>query len=299
MFFDNYDTPVFRPPSEARSFILRVTRGCAHNKCTYCNMYRGVQFMMCSDEDISKQIALAAHYGKESVKRIFLADGDALVVSTDKLLKILHVLYETFPNLQRVSSYSAPQDILHKSVEELIQLKEAGLKLLYYGMESGDDIVLRAVKKGVTGAEAIEAGRRVTASGIKLSLMIICGLAGSKGSKRHAEETAKAINIIQPNMLSALCLMLYRGSELLDQYERGEFDPLSPAGIMREMHSIISRVEISNGHHCLFRSNHVSNYVQLAGTLPKDKAMLLAEMEFAIEKLDKQKDWDVYNNTSY
>jgi len=299
MFFDTYDTPVFRPPSEARSFILRVTRGCAHNKCTYCNMYRGVQFMMCSDADISKQIALAANYGKASVKRIFLADGDALVVATDKLLKILSVLYETFPNLQRVSSYAGPKDILRKSVEELRQLKEAGLKLLYYGMESGDDSVLKAVNKGVTGQEAIEAGRRVTTSGMKLSLMIICGLAGVKGSEQHARETAKAINIIQPNMLSALCLMLYRGSELLDQYERGEFDPLSPVGIMREMHSIISQVDINSGHHCLFRSNHVSNYVQLAGTLPKDKTMLLAEMEFAIEKLDKLKDWDIYNNTSY
>jgi len=299
MFFDTYDTPVFRPPSEARSFILRVTRGCAHNKCTYCNMYRGVQFMMCSDADISKQIALAANYGKASVKRIFLADGDALVVSTDKLLKILSVLYETFPNLQRVSSYAAPQDILRKSVEELRQLKEAGLKLLYYGMESGDDSVLKAVNKGVTGQEAIEAGRRVTVSGMKLSMMIICGLAGTKGSEQHARETAKAINIIQPNMLSALCLMLYRGSELLNQYERGEFDPLSPVGIMREMHSIISQVEINAGHHCLFRSNHVSNYVQLAGTLPKDKNMLLAEMEFSIEKLAKLKDWDVYNNTRY
>ena len=299
MFFDTYDTPVFRPPSEANSFILRVTRGCAHNKCTYCNMYRGVQFMMCSDEDISKQIALAAHYGRDSVKRIFLADGDALVVATDKLLKILQLLYATFPNLQRVSSYAAPQDILRKSVEELQQLKEAGLKLLYYGMESGDDSVLKAVKKGVTGPEAIEAGSRVTASGMKLSLMIICGLAGIKGSKQHAIETAKAINIIQPNMLSILCLMLYRGSELLDQYERGEFDPLPPEGIMHEMYNIISLVDIEEGKHCLFRSNHVSNYVQLAGTLPKDKNRLLIEMEFAIEKLSKTNDWDIYNNTRF
>ena len=242
MFFDSYDTPVFRPPSEANSFILRVTRGCAHNKCTYCNMYRGVQFMTCTDEEISRQIALAAHYGRNNVKRVFLADGDALVLSTEKLLKILRALFETFPKLQRVSSYAAPQDILRKSAEELQKLQEAGLKLLYYGMESGDDVVLKAVKKGVSGPEAIEAGKRVVEAGIKLSLMVIIGLAGAEGSDRHARETARAINEIKPNMLSALTLMLYRGSELLDQYEKGEFAPLSPQGIMLELHKIISLV---------------------------------------------------------
>ena len=296
MFFDSYDTPVFRPPSEARSFILRVTRGCAHNKCTYCNMYRDVQFTMLSDEEISRQIAMAAHFGKEHVKRVFLADGDALVVSTEKLLKILKVLKETFPNLQRVASYSAPQDILRKSEDELRQLKAAGLKLLYYGMESGDDAVLKAVNKGVTGEEAVEAGRRVVAAGLKLSIMVICGLAGKEGSDQHARETAKAINIIKPSMLSALTLMLYRGSELLDQFERGEFDPLPPGGIMWEMRKMMSLIDLPEDHHCIFRSNHVSNYIQLAGTLPKDKDRLLAEMEMAATELDKLKDWDVYND---
>ena len=296
MFFDSYDTPVFRPPSEANSFILRVTRGCAHNKCTYCNMYRDVQFMTCTDEEISRQIALAAHYGRNHVKRVFLADGDALVLSTEKLLKILRVLFETFPKLQRVSSYAAPQDILRKSVEELKQLQEAGLKLLYYGMESGDDVVLKAVNEGGSGPEA---GKRVVEAGIKLSLMVILGLAGAEGSDRHARETARAINEIKPNMLSALTLMLYRGSELLDQYEKGEFSPLAPQGIMLELHKIISLVELPPEDHCLFRSNHVSNYVQLAATLPKDKARLLAQIAQAASELGKMKNWDVYNNTRY
>lgn len=299
MFFDSYDTPVFRPPSEANSFILRVTRGCAHNKCTYCNMYRDVQFMTCTDEEISRQIALAAHYGKNQVKRVFLADGDALVLSTEKLLKILKVLFENFPKLQRVSSYAAPKDILRKSVEELQQLEQAGLKLLYYGMETGDDAVLKAVNKGVSGPEAVEAGKRVVASGMKLSIMIILGLAGAEGSDKHARETAKAINEIKPNMLSAITLMLYRGSELLDQYERGEFDPLPPQGIMHELHKIISLIDLPAESHCLFRSNHVSNYVQLAGTLPKDKDKLLAQIAYAAEELGKLKNWDVYNDSRY
>ncbi len=299
MFFDTYDTPVFRPPSEARSFILRVTRGCAHNKCTYCNMYRGVPFQILSDEEISRQIALAVHYGKESVRRVFLADGDALVLPTVKLLKILQALRENFPKLQRVASYAAPKDILRKSEEELRQLKEAGLQLLYYGMETGDDITLKAVNKGVDAAEAIEAGRRVTASGMKLSLMVILGLAGKEGSQRHALETAKAINIIQPTMLSALCLMLYRGSELLDQFENGEFDPLSPQGLMEELHLMMQHIDLPQDKHCLFRSNHVSNYVQLAGTLPKDKDRLLREIAYSAQQLGKLKSWDVYNNTEY
>lgn len=299
MFFDTYDTPVFRPPSEARSFILRVTRGCAHNKCTYCNMYRGVPFQILSGEEISRQIALAVHYGKESVRRVFLADGDALVLPTAKLLKILQALRENFPKLQRVASYAAPKDILRKSEEELRQLKEAGLQLLYYGMETGDDITLKAVNKGVNAAEAIEAGRRVTASGMKLSLMVILGLAGKEGSQRHALETAKAINIIQPTMLSALCLMLYRGSELLDQFENGEFNPLSPQGLMEELHLMMQNIDLPQDKHCLFRSNHVSNYVQLAGTLPKDKERLLSEIAYSAQQLGKLKSWDVYNNTEY
>ena len=299
MFFDTYDTPVFRPPSEARSFILRVTRGCAHNKCTYCNMYRGVPFQILKDEEISRQIALAAHYGKDRVRRVFLADGDALVLPTAKLLKILQALRDTFPKLQRVSSYAAPKDILRKSEEELRQLKEAGLQLLYYGMETGDDITLKAVNKGVNGEEAVEAGRRVTASGMKLSIMVILGLAGKEGSKRHSLETAKAINIIQPTMWSALCLMLYRGSELLDQFERGEFNPLSPAECMEELYTIMENVNLPEDKHCLFRSNHISNYIPLAGTLPKDKQRLLREIKYSAHELSKLKNWDVYNNTEY
>ena len=299
MFFDTFDTPVFRPPSEARSFILRVTRGCAHNKCTYCNMYRGVPFQILKDEEISRQIALAAHYGKDKVRRVFLADGDALVLPTAKLLKILQALRDTFPKLQRVSSYAAPKDILRKSEEELRQLKEAGLQLLYYGMETGDDVTLKAVNKGVNGEEAVEAGRRVTASGMKLSIMVILGLAGKEGSKRHALETAKAINIIQPTMWSALCLMLYRGSELLDQFERGAFNPLSPAECMEELYTIMENVNLPEDKHCLFRSNHISNYIPLAGTLPKDKQRLLREIKYSAHELSKLKNWDVYNNTEY
>ena len=262
-------------------------------------MYRGVPFQILKDEEISRQIAMAAYYGKDKVRRVFLADGDALVLPTAKLLKILQALREQFPKLQRVASYAAPKDILRKSEEELRQLKEAGLQLLYYGMETGDDITLKAVNKGVNAEEAIEAGRRVTASGMKLSLMVILGLAGVEGSTRHALATAKAINIIQPTHLSALCLMLYRGSELLDQFEAGQFNPLSPAGLMQELHLMLEHIDLPADKHCLFRSNHVSNYVQLAATLPKEKDRLLRQVEASVQALSKLKTWDVYNNTEY
>ena len=166
---------------------------------------------------------------------------------------------------------------------------------MYYGMETGDDATLKAVNKGVDAEQAVEAGRRVTASGMKLSMMIILGLAGAEGSERHALATAKAINIIKPTHLSALCLMLYRGSELLEQYEAGKFNPLSPAGLMRELKLIIENIDLPADRHCLFRSNHVSNYVQLAATLPHDKQRLLRDIDYSIAQLSKLKSWDVYN----
>lgn len=296
LFFDDWDTPVFRPPSEAESFILRVTRGCAHNSCTYCNMYRGVKFEKLTDNEIMRQIAMAYSADRDGVRRVFLADGDALVLPTEKLLKILETLHKYFPNLERVSSYAAPGDILRKSVSELTALREAGLQMLYYGMESGDSETLKDIRKGVNGEQSIEAGQRVRAAGMQLSIMIILGIAGKEGSNRHALATAHAINEIKPTHLSALSLMLYRGSELKAQFERGEFHPLPPYGLMEELKLIVENLELPETEHMIFRSNHVSNYIRLAATLPKDKALLLDDIEESIRYLKQQKNWDVYNH---
>ena len=296
MFFDDYDTPVFRPPSEAESFILRVTRGCAHNSCTYCNMYRGVKFEKLSDDQIMRQIAMAYSTDAEGVRRVFLADGDALVLPTERLLNILAVLKKYFPNLERVSSYAAPRDILAKSVEELTELRRAGLALLYYGMESGDAQTLKDIRKGVNDKQSIEAGKRVISAGMKLSIMIILGIAGKEGSTRHALATAHAINEIKPTMLSALSLMLYRGSELKEQFERGEFHPLTPAQLMEELKLIMEHVDLPESEHMIFRSNHVSNYIRLAATLPRDKEQLLKDIDKSILHLKQMKNWDIYNH---
>lgn len=296
LFFDDYDTPVFRPPSEADSFILRVTRGCAHNSCTYCNMYRGVKFEKLSDEQIMRQIAIAYSVDRDGVRRVFLADGDALVLPTERLLKILNALKKYFPNLERVSSYAAPGDILRKSLDELKQLREAGLQLLYYGMESGDSQTLKDIRKGVNGEQSIEVGKRVRAAGMDLSIMIILGIAGVPGSERHALATAHAINEIKPTHLSALSLMLYRGSELKDQFERGEFTPLPPYGLMEELKVIVEHLDLPETEHMIFRSNHVSNYIRLAATLPRDKDKLLADINESIRYLKSKKNYDVYNH---
>lgn len=295
MYFDTAEGPVFRPPSEAGSFILRVTIGCSHNRCTYCNMYRGVSFRIRPPEEISAQIRRAAAH-QNHIRRVFLADGNALVLSTAALLEILRELGQTFPKLRRVSCYAGPRDILRKTPAELRQLQAAGLQLVYYGMESGDDTVLAHVVKGVTQAESIAAGQRIVAAGIKLSLMVITGLAGRSGSLQHAHHTAQAVNAIQPDMLSALTLMLYRGSELRTEYEEGRFELLPPAGIMQELQELIRHIDLPDGRHCLFRSNHISNYVPLSGTLPKDKERLLAECRAAAQELQAWKDWDPYNN---
>ena len=297
MYFDDYNSPVFRPPSEA--FILRLTRGCAHNKCTYCNMYRGVPFQVLTDEEIERQIMLAHSYNGAGVRRVFLADGDALVLSTERLLKVLATLRRLFPNFERASSYAAPKDILRKSPEELRQLQEAGLKLLYYGMESGDTETLKEIKKGVDGPQSIEVGQRAIAAGMELSVMVILGIAGREGSKRHALATAAALSAIRPTYLGAISLMLYRGSELKEQFERGEFHPLPPAGLMEELYLIIEHLDLPETEHCLFRSNHISNYVPLKATLPKEKPQLLKAIRYSIDELKKMKDWDVYNHDKY
>ena len=295
MYFDTAEGPVFRPPSEAESFILRVTIGCSHNRCTYCNMYRSVDFRMRTMDEIMAQINHAKQY-KDFIRRIFLADGNALVLPTETLLEILRVLKERFPKLRRVSCYAGPNDILRKTPEELQNLSKAGLKLVYYGMESGDDEVLRHVNKGVTAQQSIDAGQKVVAAGIKLSLMVIIGLGGKAGSGQHAYHTAQAVNVIRPTMLSALTLMMYRGSELRAEYERGEFEILSPPEIMRELYELIHAIDLPYESHCLFRSNHISNYVALAGTLPQDKEKLLSDSKKAIENLSTMTDWDPYNN---
>ena len=283
--FDNAEGMVFRPPSEANSFILRVTIGCAHNRCTFCSMYRGVNFRARPLSEIEPIIQQTArHY--PNLRRVFLADGDALVLSTDRLLAIIELLKVNFPKLSRISCYGGPLDILRKTPADLQLLKQAGLQLVYLGIESGDDEVLARVHKGVTSEEMIEAGQKIIAAGMKLSAMLVLGLGGRELSRQHALNSARVASAINPTMLSALTLMLHRGTPLRAEAEQGKFQPLSPYEFVLELKELISNLNMHSP--CIFRSNHVSNMLPLAGTLPADKNSLLLQAEEALQLLKNQ-----------
>jgi len=293
MYFDNAEGMVFRPPSEAKSLILRVTIGCSHNACAFCSMYRDVKFRTRPTEEITALISQAArHY--PTLRRVFLADGNALVLKTDKLLDIMRQLHEAFPKLSRITCYGGPQDILRKTPEELVALKNAGLQIIYLGIESGDDEVLETICKGATGADMIAAGQRVMASGIKLSAMVLLGLGGKERTTQHALNTAKAVSAINPTMLSALTLMLHEGTPLRKAADNGDFLPLSPYELLLELKLMMENIDVAN--HCIFRSNHVSNFLPLAGTLPQDKQQLLSDIDQVLEHF-KNKTTPTYNNT--
>ncbi len=279
----HYDEPVYRPPSEARSLILQATIGCSHNKCRFCYMYRGKRFGTRSWDELRADIDEASRLWPDT-RRIFLADGDALVLAAEKLERILAYLGESFPRLQRIAAYATPQNLLSKTVSELRRFRLKGLTILYYGVESGDPTLLERIGKGVTPAEMVEGCRRAGEAGIRLSVTVVLGLAGKKGSTRHAEATARLVNDIRPRYLSALTLML---GPYGDAYAAGmgeDFEFNSPLDNCRELGEMIAHLEIDR---CIFRSNHASNYLPLGGTLMKDKARLLAAVENALACPDR------------
>ena len=283
--FDNAEGMVFRPPSEANSFILRATIGCAHNRCTFCSMYRDVQFRARPLSEIEPIIQKTARY-YPGIRRVFLADGDALVLSTDRLLAVIDLLKANFPKLSRISCYGGPLDILRKTPADLQLLKQAGMQLVYLGIESGDDEVLARVQKGVTSEQMIEAGQKIIAAGMKLSAMLVLGLGGRELSRQHAINSARVASAINPTMLSALTLMLHRGTPLRAEAEQGLFQPLSPYEFVLELKELVNSLDMHAP--CIFRSNHVSNMLPLAGTLPDDKNSLLRQAEDALQLLKNQ-----------
>lgn len=278
-----YEGIVYRPPSEAYSLIIQLTIGCAHNHCTFCSMYKGKKFRIRPLEEVIADLEeCRRHYG--AVRRIFLADGDALIVKTPDLLYILDKIKEIFPEVERVTMYAAPRDILNKSPEDLQALHQAGLDMVYVGAESGDDQTLTDIKKGVTAAQVIEAGQKVRAAGIRLSMTLISGLGGRKRLKEHAIASAQLISAIKPEYVGFLTLMVEPGTELYGQVERGEFDLITPPEVLEEMKLFLTHVD-SEG--TVFRANHASNYVNLAGDLNMDKPLLLRR----IMEAEKHRDY--------
>ncbi len=273
-----YEGSIYRPPSEAYSYILQVAIGCSHNQCTFCSMYKDKKFRVRPMEEILEDIKLAKKQYR-SITRVFLADGNALVLKTQDLKRILTEIKEAFPECERVGIYSAPKDILRKSAEELRELKELGLGIAYLGVESGSDEILGRIKKGVTAEEMIQAGQKLMVSGIRLSITLISGIGGKTLWKEHAIESAKVISAINPHYLGLLTLMVEHGTEMQQQIRKGELELLSPKEVMAETRLLVERLDVRD---CVFRSNHASNYHPLAGTLPQDKKRLLAELDTMI-----------------
>ncbi|MCH4888352.1 radical SAM protein [Acidaminobacter sp. JC074] len=270
-----YEGSVYRPPSEARSYILQVTIGCSHNKCTFCDMYKDKQFRVRDLNDIFEDLDMAKQsYG--SLKRIFLADGNALVLSMDKLIILLDRINESFPELERISVYAAPKDILNKSLDDLKILKERKLTMAYLGIESGDDVILKDICKGVSKKEMIEAGQKIVASGIILSTMIISGLGGKERTREHALESAMVVNAINPHYLSLLTLMVNKEGAFYNRIIKGNLTLLQPQEVMVEAKLFIENLDLKS---CTFRSNHASNYVALKGKLPEEKDLLLKTID--------------------
>jgi len=275
-----YEGAVYRPPSEAKSLIIQTTIGCSHNKCTFCYMYKDKKFRVRQlDEILADLDEVKSQYG-DITNNIFLADGNALVLETEKIITIIERIKTLFPSSGRIGIYAAPKDILRKSLEDLVKLKKAGIDIAYLGIESGSDQILEDVVKGVTQAEMIEAGQKMKAAGITLSVMVISGLGGEAKWEEHAVASAKVINAIQPEYMALLTLLTPKGTPLHDSVQRGEVTLLSPKGILKETALMIEHLSLDN---CVFRSNHVSNYLSLAGRFPEDKERLLEEVNDAMK----------------
>ena len=270
--------PVIRPPSEAHSFLLQVTLGCSANHCSFCGAYKGKKFSAKGYKEITTDINSYARRHKDA-RRVFLMDGDALAISNEKVLPILDMLQGAFPKLTRVSSYANGYNITTRSDDELGELSDRKMKLIYIGLESGNKDILDRCHKRSSADEMIEAVKRASNAGIKSSVIVLLGLGGKEYSVEHVRDTIKAINMMQPRYLSFLSLMIIPGTPLDEERERGTFEELNSQELLQETYDIIDGLELSK---TIFRSDHASNYLPLEGAFPKDKTKLLAMLRSAI-----------------
>lgn len=272
-----YVEPVYRPPSEADSYLLHVTYGCSHNECTYCAMYRSKRFSIRPEAEILEDITQAGRVFP-ATRRVFLLDGDALTVPTRRLLPVLEALGAAFPQLQRVGTYVNAVSVLSKTDEELGRLRALRLGIGYLGLESGDEEVNRRIVKGATLDEQVQAVRRAQAAGIKMSVMVLLGIAGRERSLSHARATAEVVNAMDPRFVSCLCVTPVPGTPLWDEMEAGRFTLPSPPEILDELRALVAGLDLTGA---VFRSNHASNWLPLGGRLPADKQRLLEAIDLA------------------
>ena len=277
-----YDSDLlYRPPGEWKSYLLQCTIGCSNNQCTFCGMYKEKKFRIRPTEEILEDIDMARAYYGPGLQRVFLMDGDAIIIKTEDLLRILRKLYDTFPALEKVTLYAGPRSTLSKTPEELKALHDAGLSRAYLGVESGSDAVLKFIHKGVNAQQMLQAGQRLVEAGIDLWVTIILGITGEGGDwKEHILSTAQIINEMKPRHLSAMTFAPAKGTPLGDDVLAGRFKVYGPDHILEECRLLIQHLDVDPLH---FTSNHASNYLPLKGSLPQDREKFLSLIDQALE----------------
>jgi radical SAM superfamily enzyme YgiQ (UPF0313 family) len=274
----HYEGNIIRPPSEAGSILLQVTVGCSRNKCTFCGAYKGERFRIKKDPVIMEDIAFAAAHCQRQ-RRVFLCDGDALIIPQKRLLHILQQIKRQLPWVTRVGAYANCKSLKMKTPDDLETLKAHGLGILYMGLETGDDITLKKINKGATSKEMIQTGKKARAAGIKLSITVLLGIAGPSRSNIHARETGRVLTAIDPEYVGALTLMLIPGTPMYRDFTNGEFFLPEPGEMLKELKTMIDATELSKG---LFHANHASNYLPIKARLPKDKQKTLRLIDEAL-----------------
>ena len=274
----HYEGNIIRPPSEANSILLQVTVGCSRNKCTFCGTYMDERFRIKPDRIILEDIAFAARYCRRQ-RRVFLCDGDVMIMPQKRLLRILEEIEKQLPWVTRVGVYANAKSLKMKTPEELQELRSHGLGIAYMGLESGDDVTLKAINKGAGSDLMIQMGRKAREAGIKLSVTVLLGIAGRKRSEVHARETGRVLSAMDPDYVGALSLMLIPGTPLYEDYRAGRFDLLSPGELLVELRAMIEATDLSRG---LFHANHASNYLPIRARLPRDKADTLRLIDEAL-----------------
>ncbi len=274
----HYEGTIIRPPSEANSILLQVTVGCSRNKCTFCGTYQGERFRIKPEDIVMQDIAFAATYCRRQ-RRVFLCDGDALIIPQPRLLRILQAIREQLPWVTRVGAYANAKSLKLKTPEELQQLQRLGLGILYMGLETGDDATLCRICKGADSHAMIAMARKAKHAGFKLSVTVLLGIAGRERSQVHARETGRVLSEMDPDYVGALSLMLIPGTALYEDWRSGAFTLIEPPEMLAELRTMVAETNLSHG---LFHANHASNYLPIKARLPKDKAAVLDQIDQAL-----------------
>lgn len=279
----NYDFPPFRPPSEANSLLLRVTRGCPWNRCTFCSMYKATKFEIRDLEEILGDIELAKELYGDRVGTVFIGDSNSLTVKTEMLVQVLKSLYASFPHLERVTSYARAKTLAKKPMEDLEKIRQAGLTRLHVGLETGDRDLLQEIEKGATPEEMVEAGRKSKKAGFEYSLYVLLGIGGEEKWETHARGTAEVLNLIDPHFIRVRTFVPQPDSPLYEAMEEGRFHLPSPETILKETKLLLEGLQVTSQ----FLSDHISNLLPLHGKLPEDKRRMIQMIDEALSELEK------------